>query len=71
MAKAGDVQAGALLAKFSESRRIMLGLELPRRADPLLVEVQAAPPKTSTERIAEVIERLCLEAPQTVPETDN
>ena len=46
-----------------ESRRIMLGLELPRRADPLLVEVQAAPPKTSTERIAEVIERLCLEAP--------
>jgi hypothetical protein len=44
MAKAGDVQAGALLAKFLESRRIMLGLELPRRADPLLVEAQAAPP---------------------------
>jgi hypothetical protein len=35
MAKAGDVQARALLAKFLESRRIMLGLELPRRADPL------------------------------------
>ena len=68
MAKAGDVQAGALLAKFLESRRIMLGLELPRRADPLLVEVQAAPPKTSTERIAEVIERLCLEAPEKPPE---
>jgi hypothetical protein len=68
MAKAGDVQAGALLAKFLESRRIMLGLELPRRADPLLVEVQSAPPKTSTERIAEVIERLCLEAPQRPPE---
>jgi hypothetical protein len=28
----------ASLAKFLESRRIMLGLELPRRADPLLVE---------------------------------
>jgi hypothetical protein len=64
MAKAGDVQAGALLAKFLESRRIMLGLELPRRADPLLVDVQAAPPKTTTERIAEVINRLCLEGPQ-------
>jgi hypothetical protein len=34
MAKAGDVQAGALLAKFLESRRIMLGLELPRRRRP-------------------------------------
>jgi hypothetical protein len=55
-----------LLAKFLESRRIMLGLELPRRADPLLVEAQPASPKTSTERIAEVIERLCLEGPTEV-----
>ena len=68
MAKSGDVQAGALLAKFLESRRIMLGLELPRRADPLLVEAQAEPMKTSTERIAAVIDRLCLEAPQKPPE---
>ena len=44
----------------------MLGLELPRRADPLLVEAQPASPKTSTERIAEVIERLCLEGPTEV-----
>jgi hypothetical protein len=67
MAKAGDVQAGAQLAKFLESRRIMLGLELPRRADPLLFDVQAAPPKTGTERIAEVIERLC-QGPEEPPE---
>ena len=71
MATAGDVQAGALLAKFLESRRIMLGLELPRRADPLLVEAQTPVPKTSTDRIAEVIERLCLEGPQTARETDS
>jgi hypothetical protein len=68
MATAGDVQAGALLAKFLGSRRIMLGLELPRRADPLLFDVQAAPPKTGTERFAEVIERLCLEGPEEPPE---
>jgi hypothetical protein len=49
----------------------MLGLELPHRADPLLVDVQAAPAKTSTERIAEVIERLCLEAPSaSAPDRD-
>jgi hypothetical protein len=72
MAKAGDVQAGALLAKFLESRRIMLGLELPRRADPLLVEVQTPAPKASTDRIAEVVERMCLEGPQMEkPEPEN
>jgi hypothetical protein len=46
----------------------MLGLELPRRADPLLVEAQAPAPKMGTERIAEVIERMCLEGPQKPPE---
>jgi hypothetical protein len=44
----------------------MLGLELPRRADPLLFESQTPAPKTSSDRIAEVIERMCLEGP--VPE---
>jgi hypothetical protein len=39
----------------------MLGLGLPRRADPLLVEAQTPAPKMGTDRIAEVIERLCLE----------
>jgi hypothetical protein len=47
-----------------ESRRVILGLELPRRADPLLVEAQAAPPKTGNERIAEVFERMYLEGPK-------
>jgi hypothetical protein len=39
----------------------MLGLELPQRADPLLVEVQTETRKISIDHIAEVIERLCLE----------
>jgi hypothetical protein len=42
----------------------MLGLEPPGRADPLLVDAQAPAPKTSTDRIDEVIERMCLEGPQ-------
>jgi hypothetical protein len=42
-----------------ESRRIMLSLELPQRADPLLVEVQTEPRKISIDHIG-----LCLEGPE-------
>jgi hypothetical protein len=64
MAKSGDVQAGALVAKLIESRRIMLGLTLPARADQVILDSQAPPAKSSTQRIAEVIDRLCLEGPE-------
>jgi hypothetical protein len=64
MAKGGDVQAGALVARVIESRRIMLGLSLPARADQVILDSQAPPAKNSTERIAEVINRLCLEGPE-------
>ena len=58
------------LPSLSKSRRIWLGLGAgPARLDPNTIDAQAVPPKTSTERIAEVINRLCLEAPAKEPET--
>jgi len=68
-AKTGDVASGALVAKLGEQRRILLGLGLPRRQDQDTIDAQALPAKTSTERIAEVINRLCLEAPVKEAET--
>jgi hypothetical protein len=60
-AKAGDFQAGMLINKTIESRRILLGLAAPRPADQQTIEAQAPPRATSTDRIAEVLERLCIE----------
>jgi hypothetical protein len=68
-AKTGDVASGTPAAKLGGQRRILLGLGLPRRQDQDTIDAQAVPAKTSTERIAEVINRLCLEAPVKEPET--
>jgi hypothetical protein len=63
-ARTGDVASGALVTKIGEQRRILLGLGAgPRRQDQDTIDAQAVPAKTSTERIEEVINRLCLEAP--------
>jgi hypothetical protein len=71
-ARNGDVASGALVTKIGEQRRILLGLGAgPARLDPNTIDAQAVPPKTSTEKIAEVINRLCLESPAKAPEPEN
>jgi hypothetical protein len=46
----------------------MLGLAQRPRSDPSTIEAQAVPAKTSTQRIKEVMDRLCLEKPRDEPE---
>jgi hypothetical protein len=71
-ARTGDVASGALVAKLGEQRRILLGLGVgPARQDPNTIDAQAVRAKTSTQRIAEVINRLCLESPTQAPEPEN
>ena len=57
-AKAGDVQSAMLITKIIERRCVMLGLSAPPRVDLHIIEEQAAPKQTSTERILEVINRI-------------
>jgi hypothetical protein len=71
LADKGDVQAAAILAKFTENRRIMLGLTLPVRNDPLLLEAQTTPTETSTTKIERVLALLCGENPDIPPKPSN
>lgn len=65
----GDIQSGMLVAKLIERRCILLGLSAPPRQDqiPRVIEAEAAPQKTSTQKFAAVIERLCASSKEASP----
>ena len=71
LAKTGDAQANMVLLKALDARRILLGISLPARSDPVIVDAQQPPAKTSTQRLRAVVERLCLEQSPKTPETEN
>jgi len=58
-----------IVLKTTGQRRILLRLTQQPRQDTTVIKVQRAPPKTSTERIAEVIDGL-IEGPK-APEAQN
>jgi hypothetical protein len=58
-ALSGDAQSAMVLAKLSESTRIMLGLGAPRDAHSVLEQAAEPQRQTSIDRISAVIERLC------------
>jgi hypothetical protein len=57
-AREGDLGAAALITKIIERRCIMLGLAAPPRADPQIIELQAKPAETSTQRLRAAIDRI-------------
>jgi hypothetical protein len=59
LARGGDPQAALVVSRFIQERRILLGLSLPTRADPMLIDMQAEPPQSSTDKIEKVILALC------------
>lgn len=68
-AKEGDAASAVIVLKTTGQRRILLGLSQQPRQDTTIIKVQTAPPKTSTEGIAEVIDGL-IEGPK-APEAQN
>ena len=72
-ARNGCVQSAMLVTKIIERRAIMLGLSAPPRQDqiPQVIEATAPPQKTSTERLREVMDRLCAEKPKTAAAPDD
>jgi hypothetical protein len=68
-ALARDAQSAMVLAKLSESTRIMLGLGAPRDAHPVLEQAAEPQRQTSVDRISAVIERLCA-TPATDPDSE-
>jgi hypothetical protein len=70
-ARGGDAQAALVLSRFVQERRILLGLSLPTRADPMLIDMQAEPAQTSTDKLEAVIMRLCGEDRQPPGQKDN
>jgi hypothetical protein len=62
--RGGSAGAAMVVMKAGEQRRLLLSLSAgPARPDAQMIDAQAEPPKTSTDRIREVVERLCLEGP--------
>jgi hypothetical protein len=59
--RAGDAASSAILLKVIERQQVLLGLPQPARTDQMLIDAQAQPARTSTERFRAVIERLYLE----------
>jgi hypothetical protein len=69
-ARGGDIPAALLVTKIIERRCILLGLALPPRVDPQIIELQTAPAVTSTERIKAAIDRLRGRLPKPEPEPE-